>query len=827
MNKYNEISASNQLIVTNNHLIHNDSCCGVTGIQGDTHQITSNITISESTTTNTKTVDYDDIDISGMDLSNVPRIERDKKSYAGNGILSHFSGVHYRSENQWIARCPAHNDGTPSLSIKYDTQTKHWICHCHAGCTFEQIKLAADLSNEDLGFRADKKGSIVEAVYKYTDENGAYLFESKKLRKKDGSKTFVQTCNGSKDVKGIRRVLYGLPDVIKAGKGNKILVICEGEKDAETIKSFSSGKIVATTNSGGASKWLEEYTKSIVAYGIEHVFIIQDNDDAGKRHAIAVANSIALRDLNCKIITMPGVKDVSDWVAAKIEDIIARYPGQGIPKDFAELVILKEFAELLDNGEPFEIDENDIKYGRLLADSAMNQNWKGDSKIISYIENSFYNQKSKLFYLPNNSSWVEVTRVDARFSLGALGIPVRLNPLREDQNISDVDVALSNIIRENSVIYSGQIAGYHSGIRSNCGKKILITSSPEFPVPIKGDHSTIDGILNNMLGMEQKLILECSLKLHIEQLYKSLPHQQQVLCFVGKAGSGKSVLQNLIITPLLGKRCARAYKFFSGQDQYNSQIIESEHLMIEDDSPAFDTRSRNALTVNLTGVAVNEVTSVRGMYCAAVNLTAIQLVTLSANIENINTMPYINDSSSDKIMLFKCERFDMPMPTGTPGERKAFADRIESEISAYAYYLLNELVVPKDLYDKRYGVTTYHNPEVLSLMREQSIEGEFQLMLEDTLFGGELENLTWTGTASELLNVLSMDSRIQRRAERLLPNTRTVGRLLVSLSKQYPDNYKHSHTRKGEVWVIKSIGTIKIDSDIEKAHTDIESMNIF
>lgn len=821
MSKYNENNEDLQTVISNNSLIPNEySYQGCTGIQGDTQQI--------NTKTTNNDIDDDDINVKDLDLSNVPRLNSEPKAYSGNGVLSHFRQVHYRGDNQWSACCPAHNDHTPSLGIKHDTSNGRWIFNCFAGCSYDEIVLAANLSREDLGQKPYKRGSTIEAIYKYVDENGNYLFESQKIRKKDGSKSFIQKAGKSKDIKGIRRVLYNLPDVINAGKGEKkSIFICEGEKDVESFNAITDKRVIATTNPGGASRWCHEYSKALKAYGIRGVVIIQDNDDAGKKHVLSVAESLSLQGIKVDTLSMPGVKDLTDWVAAQMDIIISQYPNQGIPKDFAYNEIRKEFVKVLKTATPFEFDENNAKYSRLVAESSTNKSWKSDETVTGYIENCYYNQKSKLFYIPKDDGWIEVTRVDARFALGSRGIPVRLDPERIDQNIADVDVALNSIVSNNAVVYSGPIAGYFSGVLTNCGKKILITSSPEFPVPIKGDHSTIDGILNNMFGMEQKLIFECSLKLHIEQLYKSLPHQQQVLCFVGKAGSGKSVLQNLIITPLLGKRCARAYKFFSGQDQYNSQIIESEHLMIEDDSPAFDTRSRNALTVNLTGVAVNEVTSVRGMYCAAVNLTAIQLVTLSANIENINTMPYINDSSSDKIMLFKCERFDMPMPTGTPNERKAFADKIESEISAYAYYLINELIVPRDLYDKRYGVTTYHNPEVLSLMREQSIDGEFQLMLEDTLFGGELENLNWTGTASELLNTLSMDSRIQRRAERLLPNTRTVGRLLVSLSKQYPDNYKHSHTRKGEVWVIKSIGTIKLDSDIEKAQTDIESMNIF
>lgn len=38
-----------------------------------------------------------------------------------------------RSGQGWVARCPAHNDGTPSLSIN-DGSDGRLLVHCHAGC---------------------------------------------------------------------------------------------------------------------------------------------------------------------------------------------------------------------------------------------------------------------------------------------------------------------------------------------------------------------------------------------------------------------------------------------------------------------------------------------------------------------------------------------------------------------------------------------------------------------------------------------------------------------------------------------------------------------
>lgn len=55
-------------------------------------------------------------------------------------ILSSLSGVR-RSGNGWVARCPAHNDRNPSLSIRV-TPEGRVLMKCFAGCSFEDIRRA-------------------------------------------------------------------------------------------------------------------------------------------------------------------------------------------------------------------------------------------------------------------------------------------------------------------------------------------------------------------------------------------------------------------------------------------------------------------------------------------------------------------------------------------------------------------------------------------------------------------------------------------------------------------------------------------------------------
>jgi hypothetical protein len=54
-----------------------------------------------------------------------------------------------RSGKGWIAKCPAHDDRTPSLSIN-EGRDGRMLLKCFAGCTFDQIVSAAGLTTEDL-----------------------------------------------------------------------------------------------------------------------------------------------------------------------------------------------------------------------------------------------------------------------------------------------------------------------------------------------------------------------------------------------------------------------------------------------------------------------------------------------------------------------------------------------------------------------------------------------------------------------------------------------------------------------------------------------------
>ena len=76
-------------------------------------------------------------------------------------ILDRLRDAKRSGSGRWTARCPAHDDHNPSLSITKNDDG-HVLLHCHAGCSTTAILGAMGLSMADLfpdGMKSDATGN--------------------------------------------------------------------------------------------------------------------------------------------------------------------------------------------------------------------------------------------------------------------------------------------------------------------------------------------------------------------------------------------------------------------------------------------------------------------------------------------------------------------------------------------------------------------------------------------------------------------------------------------------------------------------------------------
>jgi hypothetical protein len=157
-------------------------------------------------------------------------------------------------------------------------------------------------------------GPSIVATYDYRDEKGVLLFQVCRFDPKDFR---PRRPDGKLTLEGVRRVLYRLPDVLKAVAAGATIYLVEGEKDADNLHRLG---VMATTNAGGAHKWRSEYSESLRG---ADVVLLPDNDKAGRDHAAAVAtaltgiaNRIRILDIAAHWPECPAKGDISDWLAA-------------------------------------------------------------------------------------------------------------------------------------------------------------------------------------------------------------------------------------------------------------------------------------------------------------------------------------------------------------------------------------------------------------------------------------------------------------------------------------------------------------------------------
>jgi 5S rRNA maturation endonuclease (ribonuclease M5) len=173
----------------------------------------------------------------------------------------------------------------------------------------ENITAAEALRKLGGGRNGSKPEWNIVATYDYTDENGALLFQCVRLdpkafrqRRPDGNGDWIW------NLRGVRRVPYRLPEVIKA----QVVCVAEGEKNSDDLRKLG---FTATTNPMGAGKWRDEYSETLRDKDVLIFGDVGDPDKAGERHTEAVIQSLTGKARSIKRVTLPdGFHDVSDYI---------------------------------------------------------------------------------------------------------------------------------------------------------------------------------------------------------------------------------------------------------------------------------------------------------------------------------------------------------------------------------------------------------------------------------------------------------------------------------------------------------------------------------
>jgi hypothetical protein len=321
--------------------------------------------------------------------------ERVRDALEGRGLVTRACG-----DRHIDARCPAHEDGRASLTADYqDGEPGRVLIRCHAGCEFAAVVAALGLRESDTYDGPPPEGSRRPAfsrpspaprpapassrvkcdhrwtesdAYKYTDADGTLVFEViRKACGRCGGKDFV---GRRPDGRGgwiwklpamADRPLYRLPAVRAAVAEGRTVYVAEGEKDVHALERAGQ---VATCNPGGAGAGKFRAHHAAELAGAARVVIVADRDQAGYKHAAAVAEQLAA------VSPPPGVVLVAE--AAEGKDAADHLAAGRTHEELAAIDPAVKLAELESGVTPLSARRRAAGHGAQAASDAAAAGWE-------------------------------------------------------------------------------------------------------------------------------------------------------------------------------------------------------------------------------------------------------------------------------------------------------------------------------------------------------------------------------------------------------------------------------------------------------------------
>jgi len=275
-----------------------------------------------------------------------------------------------RSAAGFIARCPAHDDKNPSLSIIEASDGKI-LLKCFAGCSTEEICNAIGIQVSDLFPKTEKNYQKKEnpnnyIAYQYEDENGNVIYEKVRIESNNNEREkrfyFRRKDEKGNIIKGKpegKNLLYKISKIKQAIAQNKPVYLVEGEKDVDTLLSHGLFATTSEITPISPNQWKQEYTLLLKD---ADVVILYDYDKTGFKRRDLLGNALHGKVKSLKVVDLPGLEckdfhgeDISDWLekgntAQQLVDITNKtplhVPTQQTTHSKVQIISMEELLEM-------------------------------------------------------------------------------------------------------------------------------------------------------------------------------------------------------------------------------------------------------------------------------------------------------------------------------------------------------------------------------------------------------------------------------------------------------------------------------------------------
>lgn len=311
------------------------------------------------------------------------------------------------------------------------------------------------------------------------------------------------------------------------------------------------------------------------------------------------------------------------------------------------------------------------------------------------------------FWNVADNCWQLTSGTDIEKRLQRRGISAK----GENGRLSAVQMEKLRIQDECCIKAVASLGWEKEGIQIIEGKRVLVTRGCKLIKPKKGPHHIVRGVLEGMLREEQSPYFWGHFQHAAKPLYgfgEKMYGHSVILC--GPTNCGKSLIQDQLITPILGGRHANPWAWLTNKTPFNAECFEAVHLNLQDENNESDYISRKKLAAAIKRIAAKNHHTLHRKNFTPYELPVYWRMTLSINdtAEALAILPALESTLLDKLLVFKCYREEMPLPTRNGELNRAF----ESELPAFLHWLLHEFEIPDSIKQERWGVKSYLSEDV-------------------------------------------------------------------------------------------------------------------
>lgn len=409
-------------------------------------------------------------------------------------------------------------------------------------------------------------------------------------------------------------------------------------------------------------------------------------------------------------------------------------------------------------------------------------------------------------------------------------------------------------IRENRAIdgVMAALGGYAAGVHDlPDGERVLVKKAPLYIEPVEGEWPTIRAIIDVIFGpqtgdeVDQREVFYSLCRTWHRAFKMGSPSKSwkkgHGLIMVGEHGCGKNLVQELILTPLVGGRAADPLKFLTGQDEFNGDLVRAEHWLGSELPASAKTEDKVAFGEAIKKAVAEVVVRARLMREEPSTIVPFKRLSLSLNpdVGTMMKLPGLVKGFGDKIVLLRCHKGKLPVlgdddlgkvDHGEDGEEveaswendddddsfsreQRIRGLIASEMPAFCHWLLYTWRIPAWLLEdddgqsvKRFGFKAWHHPIIRDQLFDETTHAQLLRIIDQCEFrvnhsdekGLKLWELTaphnhraeapwrrWWGSAEQLSMLLTGQTDLvcshKQMAIDLLKHSR-IGTLLKSLA---------------------------------------------